>query len=806
VTVNRPATAGSREPRPLDGVRVLELASTGAVGFAGRLLGGLGAEVLKVEPPGGDPSRSSGPAADPARAKESTSAHLFLNADKRSRVIDLDRPHDVNVLRRLLRAADIAITDVPDRRAVALALDHATLARANVGLITVHVSAFGRSGPRAHWRAHPLNTFHAGGEGFLVPGGLAFEMFPERPPVQAGGALPDADVGLTAAFGALGALAARDHSGRGQLVEVSGQEAELGLNRVTIERWANEGTLVDRRLRAYDWGGCMACADGWVIIRAAQDHQWAQFIEVAGLAALRDSRFATRDGRREHGAEIDATLRPWVATQGREDLYHRFARAGIPAGFFASVADVLASPQMEARGFFAEVEHPVAGKAAQPVLPFHLGDRRPRAPRPAPILGSDDGGWAKRRRRRSQGRPGRRRAPLAGVRVLEFGWFAAGPYAGMLLGMLGAEVIKIESRRRIDGFRLGVYGPTTDENASPTFHALNMNKQSCLVDIATDRGRDLALRLAAKSDIVLDNFRPGVMEKLGLGPTALLGHNPRLIVAAESAGGSTGPEHTYPGFASVFSALSGLGYMSGYPDGPPVEIKESNDLRVATMFAVGILAALQLRARTGRGTFVDLSARETLSALVGEAFVEYAVTGRVPGRVGNADRAMSPHGVYRCRGDDSWVSIAIGDVDEWHALCRVMDRPDLASALLATPDARRERGQEIDLAIEAWTATRTAAAAAEALQAAGVPAVPSYTNRDLFEDAHLRRRGVWRQLQHERLGGVWAIGSPIRFHGTPATIRRSAPLIGADTDQILRRVLGLSPGQIGELREIRVLH
>ncbi|MGK2850829.1 MAG: CaiB/BaiF CoA transferase family protein [Candidatus Limnocylindrales bacterium] len=786
-------------------MRVLEWASTGAVGFAGRLLGGLGAEVLKVESPDGDPSRSSGPVADPGHALESTSAHLFLNADKRSRVLDLTKPGEVAVLRRLLSTSDIAITDVPDPSSAPLGLDHATLARANGGLITVQLSPFGRTGPRAHWRAHPLNSFHAGGEGFVVPGGLALQMFPDRPPVSAARGLADADVGLTAVFGALGALAARDRTGTGQLVELSRQEAELGLNRVTIERWPNEGTLVDRGLRSYDWGGCMACRDGWVIIRAAQDHQWARFIEVADLDALRDPRFTTRDGRREHGADIDAVLQPWVASRGRHELYHAFARAGIPAGFFASVEDVLASPQMTARQFFAEVHHPVAGRAAQPRLPFHLGGTPSPAPRPAPLLGSHPGGWRRRRRSDPGPRPGLGRAPLAGIRVLEFGWFAAGPYAAMLLAMLGAEVIKIESRRRIDGFRLGVYGPTTGHDASPTFNALNMNKQSVLLDIATDRGRDLALRLAAKSDVVMDNFRPGVMDKLGLGPAALLRHHPGLVVASESAGGSAGPEHGYPGFASVFSALSGLGYMSGYPDGPPVEIKESNDLRVATMFAVSIMAALRLRDRTGLGMFDDLSARETLSTMVGEAFVEYAITDRVPERHGNEDRSMAPHGVYRCLGVDAWISIAIGDADEWLGLCRALERPDLAIPALATVESRRARAEEIDRAIEAWTAVLPAAVAAETLQAAGVPAVPSYTNRDLFGDAHLRRRGVWTELHHEHLGEVWAIGLPVRFHGMRRRALTPAPLLGADTDGVLHRVLGLSSAEIGEISDADVL-
>jgi len=796
----------SRRVHPLSGVRVLEQSSTAAVAIAGRLLASLGAEVIKIEPPAGDPARRSGPAADPGRPIETASAHLSLNIDKASAVVDAGTRGGAADLRRLVRGADVHITDIADDLTGA-DLDAQALQRRNPRLITVHLSPFGRSGPRSAWRAHPLNSFHAGGEGFLVPGGLAFETFPDRPPVSAVRGLVDADAGLTIAFGVLGALAARDRSGVGQLVEVSWQEAELALNRVTIERWPNEGTLVDRGMRAYDWGGCMACRDGWVILRAAQDHQWARFVAVADLPELRDPRFATRDGRRLHGADIDAVLHPWVAKRSRHELYHLFARAGIPAGFFASVQDVLESPQMEARSFFATVAHPIAGPARQPRLPFHLAGRPSDVPRPAPALGSHVGGWRRRVpgsarvaiEHRSRGSD-----PLSGVRVLEFGWFAAGPYAAMLLAMLGAEVIKVESMRRIDGFRTGVYGPTTGYDSSPTFNALNMNKSSVVVDIATQRGRELVLEMAARSDVVMDNFRPGVMEKLGLGPRALLARQPRLVIASESAGGSTGPESDYPGFASVFSALSGLGFMSGYPDGPPVEIKESNDLRVATMFAVSILAGLRRRDATGKGMFVDLSARETLSWMIAESFVEYAITGQVPQRHGNEDRSMAPHGVYRCQGQDAWVAIAVGADDEWAALSAVIGG-DLLAAELADVAVRRRRLDQIDRAVEAWTVLRSPDAAAETLQRAGVPAVPAWSNRQLFEDPHLRARGAWKNVEHETLGDIWAIGMPARLHGSPPPPLRAAPRLGADTDRVLHGLLGLSPDAIRELREADIL-
>jgi benzylsuccinate CoA-transferase BbsF subunit len=375
---------------------------------------------------------------------------------------------------------------------------------------------------------------------------------------------------------------------------------------------------------------------------------------------------------------------------------------------------------------------------------------------------------------------------LEGVRVLDFTWAAAGPYATLLLAFLGAEVVKIESSRRLDPARRGFLTDYGGIERSPIFNELNLDKRSVQLDLTQPEGLAIAQRLAAEADVVVDNFRPGVMERFGLGPAALLAAHPRLIVASSSANGSTGPDAAGAGLASIFAATGGLSVQTGYRDGPPTEVGDSMDYRSGTALAAGILAALLHRARTGEGQHVDLSSREVVLASAPDALLAHVIGVPWEPRLGNGHRSMAPHDVYPCT-QGEWVAIAVGDEAEWSALCRVLDR-DAWIERFGTDASRRAAAGGIEEAITAWTARRTASEAAAILAGAGVPASPVMTYAALARDPHLAARGVFIEVEHPELGKQRVMRAPWLFSGWDCAVRRPGPLLGADNDAVIGKV------------------
>ena len=395
--------------------------------------------------------------------------------------------------------------------------------------------------------------------------------------------------------------------------------------------------------------------------------------------------------------------------------------------------------------------------------------------------------------------------PLQGVRITEFTSAWAGPYATCLLGFLGAEVIKVESMRRIDhsrvlSFSTGKKYSTPDE--SSVFNTLNLNKRSVTLNISKPGAVGVAKRLVALSDVTMENMRPGVMERLGLGYEALRAVRPDLIYLSSSACGQVGPEREYVGYAPTFAALGGISHATGYEDWPPSNFMGAIDLRSATTSALAILMALCYRQRTGEGQYIDLASQETIAALTGENLLEYTMNGRVPGRRGNRDDAMAPHNCYRCRGEDRWVSIAVATEEEWQALCGVMGNPELTRDPRFSDDRSRwEHQEELDRIIGEWTRGQDDYDVTQKLQTAGVAAAPSLSSEGLFRDAHLKERGVFTQVEHPVLGKDWVIRPPWRLSATPAGADRRSPLLGEHNDYVFKELLGLPAEEIEKLEQ-----
>ena len=394
------------------------------------------------------------------------------------------------------------------------------------------------------------------------------------------------------------------------------------------------------------------------------------------------------------------------------------------------------------------------------------------------------------------------KGPLDGVRILDFTWAWAGPHATLLLALLGAEVIKVESRRRLDHTRLRslMTGPTmTSPDHSVIFSDLNLGKLSLTLNLSKPEAVEIAKRVAQISDVAIQNMRPGVMDRLGLGYDDLRAVKPDIIMLSSSAVGATGPERTYAGYAPTFAAMGGHAYITGHTNGPPMPLSGAVDLRVGTTSAFAILAALYYRAHTGKGQHIDLSSTEAVSALIGHVFMDYSMNGRVQTRAGNRDQTMAPHNCYRCLGDNKWVTIAVACDDEWDALRRVVGDSRLEDERFADASSRWQNQEALDQLIGEWTAGRSQEEVTHALQKVGVAAMPVLDGPALVQDAHLRARGVLEPLHHPAIGEKLTVSPPWKFSRTPAQIDRPGPLLGGQNQYVLGDLLGMSSEEIERL-------
>lgn len=394
------------------------------------------------------------------------------------------------------------------------------------------------------------------------------------------------------------------------------------------------------------------------------------------------------------------------------------------------------------------------------------------------------------------------KAPLAGVRIADFTIHAAGPFCTHLLSQMGAECIKIESRTRPDAFRKphAVYG----RMSAATFDQVSANKLSVRLNLKQPEAIALAKRLVAASDVTAESFRPGVMARLGLGFDDLLGIKSDLILLSLSSCGQSGPDSHFAGYAPLFGAWGGLGWMSGYSDGPPLEMRHVMDHAAGLHAALALVAALRQRRHTGRAQHVDLAAREVASAMIGDALV-VASQGQAAIRPGNGDAGMAPHGVYATAGGDRWLTIAVRTDEEWQALAAVLGA-QAQDPRYATTASRVHYRDTLDQLLTRWLSSRDAEQTARQLQASGVCAHVSWSMQDIASDSHLRARGAVTQVSAADIPARLAVGAPARFSRTSDVgIRRLTPALGQDEDYVFGELLGLSQAQRADLESREVI-
>ena len=791
----------------LAGIRVLELAGGVAGEFCGRLLADFGADVIKLERPGrGSATRYLGPFAPRGEDPERSGLFAWLNTNKSSVAADLAGEGGRTALAGLLGAVDAVIDDHAPGWLQGLGLDADSLARSNPGLVVCAISPFGADAPQERRHAEDINVFHASGWGYHTPSGADDGQAPLK---GAGRFLPSYESGLEAALCLAAALLDREAGGAGRFIDVSAQAVLASRVDYVLAQMAAGDLPVSADRRAFDLfgpAGIFPCREGYAYIWMSAPAHWEALRAILGNPAWMQefpANWLERDCTPERVARCRAGIAGWLATQDRHEAAATAQERGLTLVPVNDASDLIASPQYAYRGFFSELQHPVQGAALYPTVPYRLSATPARLARPAPLLGQHTA--EKLAELRSSG--ARRAAPtathgeggpLAGVRVVELTKVWAGPYVGKLLAYLGAEVIRVESEGSLDVTRsFGV----DDINNAPGFHAVNPQKLSVQINMKSEEGIALLLDLIRTSDIVVENLRPGASRRLGLDYARLKAVNPRLVYVAMGMYGSEGPLAYQTGYAPCFVALGGLTALVGYPGAAPsgMNIRYA-DSTFGTLAAYAGLVALRHARRTGIGQFVDVSAVECMSSMIGDAIMDYTLNGVIRTCDGNRHENMAPHGVYPCAGGE-WLSIAAGTDDAWRSLAEVMGRGELAAHPdFATLTARKANEDALDALVADWTSGADAAALAAALQGAGVAAAKSQNSLDVVADVQLWARGFFRQVEDGAGRGRTTLG-PGWTMSRAAPITRAAPRLGEHTAQVLTSVLGLSTERQRELAE-----
>lgn len=768
----------------LQHLRVVEVGGGIAASYAGKLLADAGADVIKVEPPGGEPLRRWSASGAELGDKDGP-LFQFLNTSKRSVTGDPRGPE----VTHLLASADILIDSTEEGLPPAII---GTARQANPSLVLVSISLWGRTGPYAN---RPATEFTLQAE----CGGIGKRGNPERPPVQAGGAIGEWTAAIYAGVGALAAARAAGRSGQGDHVDVSMFET-MAMTMNTYAWIAAElsgDTNPERPGRNVELPSIEPTADGHVGFCTVARQQFLDFLVMIGRPDwLEDEEICGYGGRWKRRDEFRAAMHAWTTQRTTAEVIAEASARRIPVAPIGNGATVPTLEAFSGRDAFAV--NP-SGDFTQPAVPYHLHGASPRPFEPVPAPGEHTGQIEAHTPQPNRGEPAA--LPLAGVRVIDFTAWWAGPIASHSLALLGADVVKIESVQRADGMRFASARPPSEDQWwewGMVFHGANTNKRDITLDLRSPEGVAVAERLIADADVVIENFTPRVMDGFGLTWERLSALNSKLIMTRMPAFGLSGAWRDNTGFAQTMEQLSGMANITGYPDEDP-QIPRGPCDPLAGMHAVfATLTALEERDRTGQGRLVEVTMVAAALNAAAEQLVEYSALGRQLPREGNRGPRAAPQGVYPAAGFERWVAVAVADDQQWKALCDLLSRADWAD--YDTADKRRAAADTIDAGLGEWIAPQTDADAVERLNAAGVPASVVVLPAEIGDHPQLRIRSFIEPIDHPVCGEVSAASLPFRFESSPGPWTKTpAPTLGQHNREVLGGELGLTDEELAEL-------
>ncbi len=771
------------QARPLDRIRVLDVSdSIGA--YCTKLLAGLGADVIKIECPEGDELRRRPPFRDGATGSEASLVFAYYHADKRGITLDTRRAESLPVLEELGSTADVIVMS-PSRRRPLAGFDEDTLvvSWAPDDAVVCAITPFGLTGPYRHRRATHFVAYATSGSMHKVGP-------PEGPPLAIPGQQHWDEASAHAAVCVLAALQNRDAVG-GQTIDISAHEVAAARD-FAFDRYDVMGMAQDRAATiGYPPTGTWQCKDGPFDVAAHQTRHWGAFLRMLDdPPELSDPSLEDVLVRREIFDGLAETISELLASRSRGELVERGQAVGLPCSILNTPAEFVDDEQLAARNYFVTLRGSDGGDVRMPGAPFKSEPELFSVARGAPCLGEHNADTTAL----TNSGPKPARAETSGrtidqLRVLSFGAFIAGNTTGLVLGELGADVVKIEAFARPEVLRSPAYGFSATSVQEPSgipntvmYGGLSRSTRNVSLEMNTEEGRALFRRLVAVADVVIENFGAETMRRWGCSFEDLSAINGRLVMVSLSGYGRTGPRSSYLAYATNISNFSGLTATWQFQHGT------HSDYIAAVHAAVGVLAAIAQVDRTGTGASIDVAQTEALAAVMAPIYLDPLNNGRDTPPTGNVIPGSLFTGVFGCQGYDRWIAIELEDLPDWSTLCDVLDRPDLLIHDNAEADARRG---ELAHAITAWTAERSPHTAAQLLQHAGLAAGTVYDNEDTVRDPQLRVRGASIEIDHPDLGVIEYYQSPHRLTKTPGFVRRRGPRLGEHTVEVLREWLDL---------------
>ena len=812
----------SQGPCLLSPYRVLDLAGEMGI-LAGKILSDLGADVIAIEPPDGNPVRRLGPFYKDDPHPERSLVWWAYAAGKRSVTLDISSPSDAARLKDLAADADFLLESFPPGCLDSLGLGYETLRALNPALVTVSMTPFGRTGPYSRFRCPDLVGMSMGGLTFLTGD-------PDRPPVR----ITQPQFGpLTGASGAVGAMVAHFHrlaTGEGQHVDVSGQQAVArvlseapatwGLNRINVvRRGSYRGMGGERQVRT-TW----PCGDGFVSfflsggVLGERTNALFRWMAEEGFNPDLETEIDWRvvdPGKLSDAVHesLDAAIAPFFLSHTKSELYRGAFERGILMFPVGNAQDAFSDPQLAARKFFRRIDHPREGRSFQYPGPFIKSTLAAVGPRcRAPYLGEHNEEVLDSVSRKKARKPRQRQQtrPFEGLKVLDFCWVAIGPLTTRYLADHGATVVRVESHRRVEVLRTA--SPNAEGvpgiNRSGYFANYNSNKYGISVDFSNPESKVVLHRLVRWADAVTENFSPGTLERYGLGYDDLKRIKPDIVMFSASMLGRGGPYDSQAGFGPMLGSLAGFVHHCGWPDRTPVPPYGAyTDFFLARFGASALIAALDYRARTGRGQYLDLSQLEGALQVLAPAILDYSANGREQQRNGNRAPTAAPHAVYPCRTPDTWCAIAVETEEQWEALVSAMGNPPWALApKFGSVAGRKANEDELDSLISDWTRSFGPVPLMETLQAVGVPAGAVNSCEGLFSDRQLAHRGHYVYMDHPEMGRHPFDGTEFVASATPALYNSPSPMLGQHNEYVLKNILGMTDEEIAEVAEAGVLN
>ncbi|MGV0698174.1 CaiB/BaiF CoA transferase family protein [Mycolicibacter sinensis] len=780
---------------PLDGFTVIDL-STGIAGaYCTKMLADGGAEVVKVEPPQGDPLRYW--SASGAETAGDGALFSFLSGGKRSVVTDPDR--DTALVDRLLSGADAVIWSRGSALAEHPAFAPHQITRDHPQLIVTAITPFGLDGP---WSDRPATEFTLQAwSGGIFGIGRGSQ---DRPPAFVGGQVGEYLAGAYASALTLASWFARRD--RGDLLDLSMLETQImGLTYYPVTYFEMLGKPW-RDTRRLTVPGIASAKDGLVDVGCGTAQQWFDLCAMTGHPEWidEDSPLSITEQANEKAEEIYAWFKEQTVEEIR-DLATAFRIPNAPVGNGANVTEL---DHFQARQVF--VTNPRGG-FIQPDRPYRMPQLSWGPPQPAPRLGEHTEHYRSAPPPSRVAGKGEQRdaGPFSGLRVLDLTTFWAGPSCTHLLAMLGADVIHIESTGKPDGTRLIAGIPASEPQwweRSPIFSALNTNKRGLTTDLRREAGREILRKLVATADVIVENFTPRVLEQIGLDFDTVRQLRSDAILLRMPGFGLDGPWRDNPAFAYAIEAAAGVSWLTGFPDRNPYEPYSVGDPNAGVHALNALLLALEHRRRTGEGILVEAAMVDAALNIAAEQVIEYSAYGALLQRDGNRGPTAAPQNLYRTSDIDefgrldSWVAVAISTDEQWTALCEALGRPAWAAdPSLATAAGRREHHDLIDSRLGAWCAERSGDEIVELLWPAGIPVAKAVQPHRQAELPQLAHRGFFEEVAHPVNPAVRHSTLPARStHGPKRFHRRPAPLLGEHNHQLLCE-LGFTEAAIAAL-------